>query len=328
MLRSFEMHAHPNATISNWQHDHSFGLHKRQSAESRTKIVVAITFVAMAVEITAGLAFGSMALLADGLHMGSHALALGISAGAYVWMRRQAGNQKFSFGTGKIAALGGYTGALLLLVPVAFMVWESLNKLISPVDIAFGPALAVAISGLAVNAACAVVLARNGHSDNEHQHGPAHNNEADHHEHGQQDHNLRAAIVHVGADAMTSVLAIFALLGAGYLGWIWLDPMVGLAGAAVVTFWAKDLIVGSSHVLLDKAAPASIQESLRAAIESDNDNRLSDLHVWSIGPGIYAAALAVVTHDPKTSDHYKALVPTDLGIQHLTIDVYQCPSAA
>jgi cation diffusion facilitator family transporter len=294
------MHAESAAHLDAWQHDHRFGLHRQKSAEGRTKLVVAITLAAMGLEIAAGLAFGSMALLADGLHMGSHALALGISALAYVWMRRRAGDAAFSFGTGKIAALGGYTGALLLLVPVAYMVWESVQKLIEPVEISFGPALVVAIAGLAVNAVCAVILSRGGH-DHGDDHGHDH---ATSHEHPQQTHksedlNLRAAFLHVAADALTSLLAIAALLGGSLLGWVWLDPLMGLVGAAVIVVWAKGLIVGSSHVLLDFAAPQEMRESLRRAVEMDSDARIADLHVWSIGPGIYAAALSLVTHEPQ-----------------------------
>jgi cation diffusion facilitator family transporter len=323
------MHAHPTTTIGSWEHDHSFGLDKRQAAESRTKAVVAITTIAMVVEIAGGLVFGSMALLADGLHMGSHALALGISAMAYVWMRRHARDRKFSFGTGKMAALGGFAGALLLLVPVAFMVWESIGKLVTPVDIAFGPALGVAITGLAVNAICAVILAGGG---DHHDHAQAH----DHHDvghghddhHGHADHNFRAAFVHVAADALTSVLAIAALLGGSYFGWVWLDPLMGLVGAVVVSVWAMNLLKGSSQVLLDHEAPTTVQDRLREAIEADSDNRLADLHLWSIGPGIYAAALSLVTHHPKAREHYKALVPANLRVGHVTVEVHRCPDTS
>lgn len=324
------MHAESASHLTQWQHDHRFGLHRRKSAEGRTKLVVAITLAAMAVEIAAGLSFGSMALLADGLHMGSHALALGISALAYVLMRRRAGDAAFSFGTGKIAALGGYTGALLLLVPVAFMVWESVAKLVSPVAIDFGPALAVAIAGLAVNAICVVILARggdhHGHDHHGHDHGHAHG----HHGHAAaaEDLNLRSAFLHVAADALTSLLAIGALLGGATLGWVWLDPVMGLIGAAVIVVWARGLIFGSGHVLLDFAAPAETRERIRAAIESESDARIADLHVWSIGPGIHAAALSLVTHAPQDPEHYKALLPKSLGLRHVTVEVHACPDAA
>ncbi|HEY4135198.1 MAG TPA: CDF family Co(II)/Ni(II) efflux transporter DmeF [Alphaproteobacteria bacterium] len=320
------MHAHRTNTLDAWQHDHRFGLHQRRAAEGRTKLVVLITLAMMVAEILAGLAFGSMALLADGLHMGSHALALGISALAYVWMRRRAGDEGFSFGTGKIAALGGYTGALLLMVPVGLMVWESVGKLVSPVSIDFGPALVVAVVGLAVNAVCAFILAHEGHD-----HGHEHDHHDHGHRHGHADHgedlNLRSALLHVVADALTSVLAIAALLGGSYFGLLWLDPLMGLVGAAVIIVWAKGLIGGSGHVLLDRTAPQAVRDGLRQAIESDSDNRLADLHVWSIGPGIYAAALSLLTHHPQAPERYKALVPKALGIRHITVEVHRYPGA-
>lgn len=315
------MHAHSAAHLDAWQHDHRFGLHRRKSAESRTKLVVAITLATMVAEIVAGLSFGSMALLADGLHMGSHALALGISALAYVWMRRRAGDAAFSFGTGKIAALGGYTGALLLLVPVAFMVWESSLKLITPVEIAYDPALAVAVAGLVINAVCALILSRSGH-DHGHAHAPQ---ESQAHE--REDLNLRSALLHVMADALTSLLAIAALLGGRFYGWAWLDPLMGLVGAAVIVLWARGLIFGSGRVLLDFAAPEDMRAKIRRAIEADSDARLADLHVWSIGPGIYAAALSLVTHRPQEPDHYKRLLPKSLGVRHFTVEVHVCPDS-
>ena len=321
------MHAESAAHLTQWQHDHRFGLHRRKSAEGRTKLVVAITLATMFVEITAGWAFGSMALLADGLHMGSHALALGISALAYVLMRRRAGDLAFTFGTGKIAALGGYTGAMLLLVPVAFMVWESVAKLVTPVEIDFGPALIVAVGGFVINAVSALILLRGGHDH--HDHGHDHQHSHDHaHAHQSEDLNLRSAFLHVLADALTSVLAIAALLGGAYLGWVWLDPAMGLIGAAVILVWARGLIRSSGQVLLDVAAPEALREKVRAAIETDSDARLADLHVWSIGPGIYAGALSLVTHAPQDPEHYKALLPKSLGLRHVTVEVHLCPDAA
>lgn len=287
----------------------------------------------MVVEIAAGQMFGSMALLADGLHMGSHAMALGLSAFAYLWMRRRAGDERFSLGTGKISALAGYTGALMLLIPVAFMVWESVEKLVTPTSIDLTWALLVAIVGLAVNGASVAILSH-GHDASEHGHGHAH--AGHHHEehddsHGASshapqvhDHNLRSAYLHVATDMLTSVLAIVALLGAARFGWIWLDPTVGLIGAVVIAWWSVGLLRDSSHMLLDRSAPPAISQRLRNAIEGDADNRLADIHVWSIGPGIFAASLSVVTHHPKLPDYYKSLVPGDLGIRHITVEVHRC----
>ena len=311
------MHQTGSHSLAPWQHDHRFGLHQRRSAEKRTALVVIITAVAMVAEIFAGLVFGSMALLADGLHMGSHALALSISVFAYFWMRHRAGDDRYTLGTGKISALAGFTGAILLLVTSAFMVWESVGRLILPRAIHFEWALMVAIGGLIVNAVCAVILQRgDGHG-----HGHHHDTHA-HEHHG--DHNLRSAYLHVITDAFTSLLAIFALLAGAYLGQVWLDPAMGIAGAIVIVIWARGLLRDSSQVLLDRAAPPTIQEGVCKAIESEDDNRLADFHVWSIGPGIYAAALSVVTHNQRPPDHYKELIPQDLGIEHVTIEVHHC----
>jgi cation diffusion facilitator family transporter len=323
------MDQHAEHSLSPWQHDHRFGLHRPRTAERRVKIVAVLTLVTMVVEIVAGQLFGSMALLADGLHMGSHAMALGLSAMAYFWMRRRAGDARFSLGTGKISALAGYTGALLLLVPVALMVWESVEKLLVPTSIDFTWALVVAAVGLAVNGVSAVILSRGEPAAHGHHHGAADDHHG--HEHGHvreyspgEDHNLRSAYLHVAADMLTSVLAIVALLGAAHFGWLWLDPAVGLLGAGIIILWASGLVRGSSHMLLDRTAPASVSRRLRQAIESDADNRLADLHIWSIGPGIFAVALSVVTHHPKLPDYYKNLVPTDLGIRHITVEVNLC----
>ncbi len=326
------MDQHAEHSLSPWQHDHRFGLHRPRMAERRVKIVVALTLVTMVLEVVAGQLFGSMALLADGLHMGSHAMALGLSALAYSWMRRRAGDARFSLGTGKISALAGYTGALMLLIPVAFMVWESIEKLLSPAPIDLAWALAVAVVGLAVNGVSAVILSRaepGAHShhagaDDGHarEHGHAHGHDHEHPHGG--DHNLRSAYLHVATDMLTSILAIVALLGAARFGWFWLDPAVGLLGAAIIIWWSIGLVRDSSHMLLDRAAPASVSRRLRQAIEGDADNRLADLHIWSIGPGIFAAALSVVTHHPKLPDYYKNLVPGDLGISHITVEVNLC----
>lgn len=325
------MHQHDAHSLSPWQHDHRFGLHRPRAAEQRVKIVTLITLATMVLEIVAGQMFGSMALLADGLHMGSHTLALGLSAVAYVWMRRRAGDARFAMGTGKISALSGYTGALLLLIPVGFMVWESIGKLITPTAIDFTWALAVAVVGLAVNGFSVLLLSGDHPRDDAdgHEHGHHHDDTHGHdhgHAHGHgHDQNLRSAYFHVAADMLTSVLAIVALLGAAYAGWIWLDPLVGLVGAAVIVWWAIGLLRDSSHMLLDRSAPDTVSQSLRQAIEGDADNRLADMHVWSIGPGIFAAALSVVTHHPQEPDYYKSLVPDELAIRHITVEVNRCP---
>lgn len=315
------MHTH---SLAPWQHAHTFGQDHPRHGERRTLIVTALTLVTMAVEIVAGLAFGSMALLADGLHMGSHAVALGISAFAYGYARRRAADPGFAFGTGKVNTLAGYTGAVLLGGFALFMAWESIGRLLAPVPITFDLAIGVAVLGLAVNGASALIL---GGHDHDHHHGHDHEHEAGHghHHHHGADHNLRSAYLHVLADALTSVLAIVALLGGKYLGASWLDPVMGIVGAGLVTHWAWSLACETAGILLDRQAPGHIREGVRAAIEREGDDRLADLHVWAIGPGLHAAALSVVTHEPREPGHYKALLPAELGVVHVTVEVHGCP---
>ena len=292
-----------------WRHDHAFGQDRTQLGERRTFIVIAVTAVTMVVEIVSGIAFGSMALLADGLHMASHALALGITAAAYVYTRRHAHDERYSFGTGKVNALGGFVSALLLALFVLVMAAESVNRLFNPVDIVFNQAIAVAVLGLVVNAASLFIL------------GGHHNGGG--HAHGHDDHNLRAAYLHVMADALTSVLAILALLSGKYFGWNWMDPIMGIVGAVLVARWSWGLLRDTSHVLLDRQAPARIRTAIRAAIEDQAASRVADLHVWSIGPNIYVAVITVVADEPKEPDHYKAMLPKDLGVVHTTVEVYR-----
>lgn len=305
------MHRH---TLDRWQTDHVFGQDRPRDGERRTLIVVAVTAAMMAVEIAAGIAFGSMALLADGLHMGSHAVALGIAAIAYVYARRHAGDRRFAFGTGKVNALAGFTGALLLIGFTLLMAVESVARFLDPVPIAFDQAILVALLGLAVNGVCAVILGGHGHGPG-HEHG---------HDHG-HDHNLRSAYLHVLTDALTSILAIAGLLAAKYAGAGWADPAIGVLGALLVARWSWGLLKDTAGVLLDREAPAEIRDALRRAIENTGDARVADLHVWSIGPAIHAAEVTLVAHRPLSPDGYKALIPRDLGIVHLTVETNRCP---
>ena len=309
-----------------WRHDHSFGQQEVREGERRTLIVIAITGVMMVVEIGAGLIYGSMALLADGLHMASHTAALGISAFAYAYARRHARNADFSFGTGKVNALGGFTGAVLLAVFALVMAWESVGRFLSPVDIAFDQAILVAIVGLAVNGVSALVL-RGAEHDHGHDHGHD-NNHDHHHDHvAGQDQNLRAAYLHVIADAATSVLAIVALLAGKYLGAAWMDPAMGLVGAALITRWSLGLLSTTSAVLLDRQGPRDLREQIRATIEADGHSEVADLHLWCIGPGLYAAVLTVVARAPATADAYRARLPAGLGLAHVSIEVHRSPDA-
>jgi len=330
--------------LKRWQHSHAFGQHIKRPGESRTLVVIALTTAMMVVEIGAGVLYGSMALLADGLHMASHAAALTINAFAYVYARRNAHNERFSFGTGKVNTLGGFTGAILLAGFSLAMIWESGLRLISPVQIAFNQAIAVAVIGLIVNGVSVLILGHHEHEhdhehehEHEHEHGHGHESDSDdgrrlahddpRHEHEHKhhlDHNLIAAYLHVLADALTSLLAIFALLGAKYLGFIWADPLMGIVGAVLVARWSLGLLRSTAAVLLDREGPERIRVAVRKGIEAQDDNSVTDLHIWAVGPSIYSAIVSVVTHQPRAPDYYKALVPPGLGIVHMAVEVHRC----
>jgi cation diffusion facilitator family transporter len=298
-------------------HDHVFGQDQVRPGERRTLIVIAVTAVMMVVEIAAGLAFGSMALLADGLHMASHAAALSIAAFAYVYARRHANDARYTFGTGKVNALGGFAGAVLLAAFATFMAYESVHRLFAPVAIGFNNAILVAVVGLIVNGACAVILSATPH---EHHHDHDHDHDDDHHQ-GHHDHNLRSAYLHVLADALTSVAAIAALVAGKYLGWNWMDPAMGVVGALLVTQWSVSLLRTTAAVLLDRQAGAAVIERVRSSLESDSVH-VADLHVWSIGPGIHAAAITLETDAPLPPDHYKRLLPSDANLVHVTMELH------
>lgn len=311
-------------SLRQWQHDHGFGLHRVPAAERRTLAVVALTAAMMVVEIAGGLAFGSMALLADGLHMASHTVALGITVIGYRYARRLAGDPRFSFGTGKVNALAGFVSAILLAVFAAGMAWESAWRLAVPVAIAFDQAILVAAVGLGVNLLSLLIL--RGRHDHGAEHPHTHHGPHDHRHHG--DHNLRGAILHVMADAVTSLLALVALFGGKLFGAVWLDPLIGIAGALLVGRWAWGLARDSGGVLLDRQVDGRPLDALCAALESGTGDRVTDLHLWAVGPGIYAAAVAIVSDRPQSPDHYKALIPPHLGIVHSTVEVHRCPAHA
>lgn len=299
-----------------------------RAGERRTFAVIAITAVMMVVEIAAGLAYGSMALLADGLHMASHTAAIGIAAFAYVYARRHAFDPRFSFGTGKVNALGGFGGAVLLVVFAVFMAWESTLRFLNPVEIAFNQAIVVAVVGLVVNAVSALILGHSGGDEHGHDHGHSRGHaQEDAHDHNHHDHNLRAAYLHVVADAMTSVLAIIALLAGKYFGQTWLDPLMGILGAILVAKWSMGLLKTTAQVLLDHQESKGVRHRITTAIEEGEPASVTDLHVWSIGPNLRAAAIVVVTDTPREPDDYRRLLPTELGLSHVTIEVHQCPEA-
>lgn len=296
-----------------WQHAHTFGQEHKRSGERRTSLVIAITAAMMAVEIFTGMIFGSMALLADGLHMASHTTALFINVFAYIYARRHAHDPQYSFGTGKVNALGGFSGAVLLAVFAVMMAWGSVERLIHPVAIAFNQAIFVAVIGLIVNGVSVLILGRQDHHD------------ADEHSSHHHDHNLRSAYFHVLADALTSILAIIALIAAKYFGLIWMDPLMGIVGAVLVCRWSLGLLCDTSAVLLDRQGADELKTKIRGSIENAGDNRIADLHLWAIGPNIYGVILSIVTHHPQPPEYYKRLLPSDSGLAHVTVEVHQCP---
>lgn len=297
--------------LSPWLHSHDFLDDRDAQRQRRTEWVVALTLVTMALELVFGYLTGSMALLADGWHMGSHVAALGIAVFAYRYARRQVGNARFTFGTGKVGALGGYTSAVFLALVAVLMAWESLQRLWQPLPVAYDEALGVAVLGLAVNLVSAWLL-RDAH---DHAHGHA----ADH-----QDHNLHGAFMHVLADLLTSVLAIIALIAGRQWGWIVLDPAMGLLGAGLILYWAVGLLRDAGRTLLDAEDHSASRAAIVAAIESRPDHRVVDLHVWRLGPDSRACIVSILSHAPEPTECYKAELLALPGIAHVTVEVNRC----
>ena len=318
------MHSH---SVDSWTHDHVFLGEKHAQNERRTWFVVALTVVMMAGEIAAGSLFGSMALLADGWHMGTHAAALGIAGVAYLFARRHTANARFSFGTGKFGDLAAFSSALILGIIAVQIAYESLLRLFSPVPIVYGESIAVACLGLAVNVVSAFLL-RDSH-DHHHGHGHDHDHgDHDHHDHGHarhhRDNNFRAAYVHVLADAATSVLAIAALTLAMHTGWAWADPAVGLIGSVVIASWAYTLIRDAGSVLLDATVDQKLERTIRARLEAGED-RITDLHLWQVGPGHCAAVISLVSGAPLQPAIYKERLHDLKALSHVTVEVEHCP---
>jgi cation diffusion facilitator family transporter len=311
------MHSH---SVDQWTHDHVFLGQRHDRNERRTWFVVALTIVMMAGEIAAGSIFGSMALLADGWHMATHAAALGIAALAYLFARQHARNSSFSFGTGKFGDLAAFSSAIILGLIAVQIAYESALRLVQPVPIAYGEAIAVAVLGLGVNIASAWLL-RDSHGHDHHGHGHSH---GDHHHH---DNNLRAAYVHVLADAATSVLAIAALVIAMYAGWVWIDPAVGIIGSLVIASWAFGLIRDSGAVLLDVCADKDLEAVIRERLETKGD-RVTDLHLWQVGPGHRAAVISVISDNPLPPATYKRRLGGLQGLCHVTVEVELCAHEA
>jgi cation diffusion facilitator family transporter len=309
---------HYDESLSAWIHDHIFD-EGSKAAERGTRLVMWITAAMMVVEIAAGWWYNSMALLADGWHMSSHALAIGLSAFAYSTARKYAKDPRFAFGTWKIEILAGYTSAVFLIGIAALMAFSSVERIFSPQPIHYREAIVIAVIGLAVNVVCAFILG-DAHHHGEHGHNHGHD-----HDHG-HDLNLKSAYVHVIADAATSVLAIAALVGGWLYGWAWLDPVMGIVGAVVVAVWAKNLIVDTSKVLLDREMDAPVVEEIREVVEADlpgGETKLVDLHVWRVGRQSYSCAMSVLTRDSSlTADQIRDRLAVHEEIVHSTIEVH------
>jgi cation diffusion facilitator family transporter len=322
-----------SARASSYVHEHIFHDNK-QAAERGTRLVMAITAAMMVIEIASGWWFNSMALLADGWHMSSHALAIGLSAFAYAAARKYARDPRFAFGTWKIEILAGYTSAISLLGIAALMAFSSVERLLSPQPIHYREAIVIAVIGLVVNIACAVILGGAHDHGHGHSHGHGHNHDHDqghHHGHGDHAHhdlNLKAAYVHVIADAATSVLAIAALAGGWLFGWSWLDPVMGIAGAVLVAVWAKNLIADTGKVLLDREMDAPVVAEIREAVEEAGDAKVVDLHVWRVGQQVYSCALSVLTdrRELNASD-IRARFSIHEEIVHSTIEIHHAGNA-
>lgn len=313
------MHTHD---LADWRHDHQFDS-GNIAGERSTLIVMWITAGMMAVEIGAGWFYNSIALLADGFHMSSHAVAIGLSAFAYAAARRHAKDPRYAFGTWKIEVLGGFASAIFLLGVVALMVYGSVERLIKPEPIHYQEALVIAVVGLIVNLVSARILGAAHHHDHGHEH---HDHQDGHHHH--HDLNLKSAYIHVIADAATSVAAIAALAGWWLFGWSWLDPVMGIVGAIVVAVWAKGLIADTSKVLLDREMDHPVVDEIREVIAergSDSETVIADLHVWRVGKATYSCALSLVTHDEQlTPTQVRQWLSIHEEIAHTTIEIHRC----
>lgn len=307
-------------------HGHVFLGDNHERNERRTWLVIAITATMMVVEITAGSIYGSMALVADGWHMSTHAAAMLIAALAYMFARKNARNPRFTFGTGKLGDLAGFASAVILALIALLIGWESLMRFYSPVEIDFSQAITVASVGLGVNLLCAWLLKddHSHHHGHSHGHGHGHDHGHDHHGHGHahaSDNNLRAAYLHVLADALTSVLAIVALVLGSLYGWNWMDPAMGIVGGLVIARWSWGLVRDAGGVLLDyMPADEDLPEEIRQAIETEADE-ITDLHIWQLGPGHHGAIVALRSTDPQPLDTYKAKLAAIHDLSHVTIEV-------
>jgi len=311
-------------------HSHVFLGEGHERNERRTWTVIALCGFMMVAEIVGGLLFGSIALVADGLHMSTHASALLLTALAYRFARRHARDDRFSFGTGKFGDLAGFTSAIVLAMIALLIGYEAATRFIWPVAIDFNQAIPIAALGLVVNIVSVILLSGDDHRHRQHGHHHAQADHEDHHEHdhdhvhaghaAHRDNNLRAAVVHVLADAAVSILVIAGLVIGRFLGWTWMDPAVGLVGAVVIAAWAYTLIRDTGAILLDMTPDRGMAERMRAAIETDGD-RLTDLHLWRLGPGHLGVIVSVATKRERSPDYYQALLGRFPALSHVTVEV-------
>ena len=314
-----------DSRTSEHEHEHVFLGHNHERNERRTWLVIALTTVMMIVEITAGTLYGSMALVADGWHMSTHAAAMLIAALAYLFARKNARNPRFAFGTGKVGDLAAFGSAIILALFALLIGWESVVRLANPVAISFQQAIIVAVIGLVVNLASAWLLHDN--HDHGHSHSHGHGGHDHHHDHSHSHHqsgkdqNLRAAYLHVLADALTSVLAIVALIAGSLYGWIWLDPLMGIVGALVIAKWSWGLMRDTGATMLDYRGHSDpLEMKIREVISAEGD-RITDLHVWQLGPGHHAAIVALVTEDRREPAVYRDRLIEAAGLSHVTVEV-------
>ncbi len=319
------MHAE---SLDSWRHEHVFLGPHHQRNERRSWAVVALCGTMMAAEIAGGWLWGSMALIADGLHMSTHAGALVIAALAYSFARRHARDERFAFGTGKLGDLAAFASAIVLAMIALLIGYESLDRLFHPVAIAFEEAIPLAALGLAVNLLSARLLHEDRPEVTAHGHAHAGGHSHDHHDHHRHDdrhadHNLRAAYVHVMADAAVSVLAVIGLTAGRVLGWVWMDPVMGLVGMLVILNWSWSLVRVSGAVLLDMR-PEGIAREIAERLEAGGGDRIADLHLWRVGPGHHAAVVSIVCDRPEPPAAYKARLADIVGLSHVTIEVQPC----
>lgn len=294
-------------------HDHVFD-RGNPHGERNTWRVVTLTAVMMLVEVVAGTWFNSMALLADGWHMGTHVAALGLTAVAYAVARRHAADPRYAFGAWKLEVLAGYTSAVVLVLVALYMAVESVLRLVNPQQIRYDEALIVAVTGLVVNLVSAVLL----HGGHGHGHGPSHGHG---HSHDHDDLNLRAAYLHVLTDALTSVLAIAALLAGRFLAWGWMDPMMGFVGAGVILVWSRGLLQDTGRILLDREMDHVVVTEIREVLEADPGVRVTDLHVWRVGRAAFACVVCVAADGPLTPDEVRARLAVHEELVHVTVEV-------